>query len=62
MRVSEKAPFFIIFSFAFGELPSVGSFAPPKELFVRLLHKAIMAPPKRVRFAPFPVCLRTPSI
>jgi len=25
-------------------------------LFVRLLHKAIMAPPNSARFAPFPVC------
>ena len=28
-------------------------------LFVRPLHKAIKAPPNRVRFPPFPVCLRT---
>jgi hypothetical protein len=28
-------------------------------LFVRPLHKAIMAPTKRARLAPFPVCLRT---
>jgi len=28
-------------------------------LFVRPLHRAILAPPKRARFAPFPVCPRT---
>jgi hypothetical protein len=26
-------------------------------LFVRLLHKAVLAPPKKLNFAPFPVCL-----
>ncbi|MCX6261843.1 MAG: hypothetical protein NTY95_13620, partial [Bacteroidia bacterium] len=31
-------------------------------LFVRLLQKALMAPPKRLNFAPFPICQRAISI